>query len=101
MTAMFQDFLFHQWLQPNISLSGHKHICDITFNINGTPCSAFQFYRHRDYGYTFRSKKEVVHFLDTGEAKRNGIMEKVPMAICIINLFYHFLDKYIYISFVL
>ncbi|OQU82876.1 hypothetical protein SORBI_3005G035500 [Sorghum bicolor] len=35
-----------------------------------------KYYTHRDYAHTFRSKKEVQHFLDTGEVKGKGLLQK-------------------------
>ncbi|KAF8657519.1 hypothetical protein HU200_060082 [Digitaria exilis] len=46
-----------------------------------------KFYRHRDYSHTFRSKADVKHFLDTGEARGKGLLQKG--LICVINFFHH------------
>ncbi|CAL5043090.1 unnamed protein product [Urochloa decumbens] len=35
-----------------------------------------KYYTHRDYDNTFRSKNEVRHFLDTGEVKGKGLLQK-------------------------
>ncbi|KAL6890258.1 hypothetical protein ACP4OV_009021 [Aristida adscensionis] len=37
---------------------------------------ADKYYSHRDYTYTFRSKPEVTHFLDTGEVKGKVLLKK-------------------------
>ncbi|CAL5052616.1 unnamed protein product [Urochloa decumbens] len=35
-----------------------------------------KYYTHKDYDNTFRSKNEVRHFLDTGEVKGKGLLQK-------------------------
>ena len=42
--------------------------------------SSIQYYTHKDYAHTFRSKKEVQHFLDTGEVKGKGLLQKVSIS---------------------
>ncbi|KAL6602780.1 hypothetical protein ACP70R_043141 [Stipagrostis hirtigluma subsp. patula] len=36
-----------------------------------------KYYTHRDYAYTFRSKPEVTHFLETGEVKGKRLEKKI------------------------
>ncbi|KAL6890257.1 hypothetical protein ACP4OV_009020 [Aristida adscensionis] len=36
----------------------------------------YYYYSHKDYTYTFCSKPEVTHFLDTGEVKRKSLLKK-------------------------
>jgi hypothetical protein len=65
--------------------------------LNGLFFSFIQYYTHRDYAHTFRSKKEVQHFLDTGEVKGKGLLQKVSIS-TFVNLFKSFVPSTISIS---
>ncbi|XP_021316381.1 uncharacterized protein LOC110435282 [Sorghum bicolor] len=50
--------------------------CDSADHSASQQISESQYYTHRDYTHTFRSKKEVQHILDTGEVKGKGLLQK-------------------------
>lgn len=56
---------------------GDKDTGDSADHSASQQISESQYYTHRDYAHTFHSKKEGQHFLDTGEVKGKGLLQKV------------------------